>query len=191
MSDAGSDDTRALFVFDPDASYSLVQKIKDAGMMPTKGLRYVAAVTGPWKIFKVMTLETLQHLTDVAQRLDAPGDPETATSLNRDQVRRSIYRSYTALVRIDTRVANPSNLIDQIGSAIETPSDQPVEADVVVGAFDILACVVADDEIDLRKKILKIREIDGVGRTTSMHVIDYVSTSANAPADHQVKPASD
>jgi len=187
----GSDDTRALFVFDPAASYSFVQKIKDAGMMPTEGLRYVAAVTGPWKIFKVMTLETLQDLPDAARRLDAPGDPETAASLDFFRVRKSIYRSYTALVRIDTGVADPSDLIEQIGSAIETPSGEPVEADVVVGAFDILACVVADDEIDLRTKIMKIREIDGVGRTTSMHVIDYVSTSENAPADHQVMPASD
>jgi hypothetical protein len=184
MSDIGSG--RAVFVFDPDASYGLVREIREAGAMPTKGLRYVAAVTGPWKIFKVMTFE---GLGEVAQRLDAPGDPETATSFTFAQVRKSRYRDFTALVRIETRVADPSELIDQIGSAIGTEQGEDIEADVVVGGFDILACVVDDVEDNVGTKILNIRQIEGVERTTSLRVIDYVSTSENAPDDHRVHPA--
>ena len=68
------------------------------------------------------------------------------------------------------------------------PDGKP-EADVVVGDFDILACVVDDDEDELHQKILDLRAIDGVKRTVSLRVIDYVSTSDNAPDDHRVSPA--
>lgn len=195
MSAIGSDNARAVFVFDPDASYSRVREIRDAGVMPARGLRYVAAVTGPWKIFKVMefgrvTEDLTEELADVVERLDAPGDPETATTFLAARVRRSTYRRHTALVRIQTSVADPSDLIDQIGSAIDAPSGEEIEADVVAGAFDILACVVDDDEERLRPKIMNIRRIDGVTRTTSLHVIDYASTSLNAPPDRRVEPAS-
>jgi hypothetical protein len=187
MSDTGTG--RAVFVFDPEASYGLVQEIREAGAMPSRGLRYVAAVTGPWKIFKVMVIDESEGLVDVAPRLDAPGDPETATSFRSAQVRRSTYRALTALVRIDTNVADPSTLIDEIGEAIGTENGH-VEADVVVGAFDILACVVDDDDTDLGQKILNVRRIDGVKRTVTLRVIDYVSTSDNAPQEHRVEPAS-
>jgi DNA-binding Lrp family transcriptional regulator len=185
MSDDGD---RAVFVFDADASYGIVRQIREAGAMPSRGLRYVAAVTGPWKVFKVMTIASTEGLVDVASRLDAPGDPETATSFRSAQVRKSMYRRHTALVRIQTSVADPETLIEQIREAIGSENGQ-VEADVVVGAFDILACVVDDDETSLGQKILNVRRIDGVTRTTSLRVIDYVSTSGHAPEDHRVAPA--
>jgi len=186
MSETGTD--RAVFVFDPDARYGLVQEIREAGAMPTKGLRYVAAVTGPWKIVKVMAFAETEGLVDVVPRLDAPGDPETATSLRAAQVRRSRYKRHTALLRIHTSVADPETLIEPIGEAIGSDNGY-VEADVVMGAFDILACVVDDDDTNLGQKIVNVRRIDGVARTTSLRVIDYVSTSENAPGEHQVAPA--
>jgi hypothetical protein len=179
---------RALFVFDPEGSYGIVRQIREAGVMPTRGLRYVASVTGPWKVFKVMAKGESEGLVDVADRLDTPGDPETAVTLRAAQIRKSTYRAYTALVRIDTSVADPTTLIDQIAQAIGSDT-QPPEIDVVVGAFDILACVVDDDETSLGQKLLAVREIDGVKRTTSLRVIDYVSISENAPDDHRVAPA--
>jgi hypothetical protein len=99
MSDNGSD--RAVFVFDPDASYGFVREIRDAGVMPTPGLRYVAAVTGPWKIIKVIGFRGVEQLLE---RLNAPGD-DTATSFRPAKVRRSHYRVHTAFVRIETDVA--------------------------------------------------------------------------------------
>ena len=87
------------------------------------------------------------------------------------------------------RAADPAVLMDQIKDAIGPDSDDGVEADVVEGDFDILACVVADDEDALRTKILNIRGIDGVKRTVSLRVIHYVSTSENAQGDHRVDPA--
>jgi hypothetical protein len=182
------DRDRALFVFDPEASYGIVRQIRGAGAMPTPGLRYVASVTGPWRVFKVMVVRESEGLVDVADRLDTPGDPETALSLRAAQVRKSTYRSHTALVRIDTSVADPTTLVDQIAEAIGTEDMEP-EVDVVVGAFDILACVVDDDETALGQKLLRVREINGVERTKSLRVIDYVSTSDNAPDDHRVAPA--
>ena len=182
MSDSGTD--RAIFTFDAEASYRLVRELRDAGVMPSRGLRYVAAVTGPWKIFKVMSYGAPEELVDVAARLDAPGDPETAISLRSAQVRRSDYRAFTALVRIHTSVPDPSTLLHQIREVIGGE-----EADVVVGAFDILACVVDDDETSLGDKILSLRRIDGVQRTVSLRVLDYVSTSPNAPEGHRVRPA--
>jgi hypothetical protein len=184
------DDDRALFVFDPVANYGLVRQIREAGVMPSPGLRYVASVTGKSKIFKVMAVREDEGLVGVADRLDAPGDPETAISLRAAQVRKSTYRTHTALVRIDTSVADPTTLIDQIAEAIESDS-QPPEVDVVVGAFDVLACVVDDDETSLGRKLLRVRQISGVERTNSLRVIDYVSISDNAPDDHRVAPASD
>jgi hypothetical protein len=131
-----------------------------------------------------------EGLGDVAERLDAPGDPETATSFRVAQVRRSQYRASTALVRIETNVPDPSELIPQIGEAIGIEPGDEVEADVVAGAFDILACVVDDTEDKVGARILDIRRIEGVRRTTSLRVIDYVSTSPNAPDDHRVDPAA-
>jgi hypothetical protein len=180
---------RAVFVFDKEASYGVVGQIREAGAMPNPGLRYVASVTGQWKVFKVMAVREAEGLVDVAARLDAPGDPETAITLRSSQVRKSTYRTHTALVRIETSVADPTTLIDQIAEAIE--SDREPEVDVVVGAFDILACVVDDDETSLGRKLLRVRQISGVERTNSLRVMDYVSISDNAPDDHRVAPAND
>jgi len=185
MSDDGD---RALFVFDPESSYGMVRQIREAGVMPTPGLRYVASVTGPWKIFKVMTQRGSEALAAVGDRLDTPGDPATAMSLGSAQVRRSRYKAHTAFVLIETSVADPTTLIDQIAEAIGS-DEKPPEIDVVIGDFDILVCVVDDDETALGRKVLKVREINGVERTKTLRVMDYVSTSANAPDDHRVEPA--
>jgi hypothetical protein len=182
MSDIDSD--RAVFVFDPDASYGFVREIRDAGVMPTLGLRYVAAVTGPWKIIKVIQFEGVEQLL---QRLNAPGD-DTATSFAPAKVRRSLYRDHTAFVRIETDVADPNELLTKIADAIGTPKDD-LEADVIVGDFDILVCLSDDNEDTLRTWILAIRAIPGVRRTVTLRVLDYVSTSDQADADHRVDPA--
>jgi len=81
-------------------------------------------------------------------------------------------------------VPDPSTLLGAIAEAIGSD-----EADVVAGAFDILAVVVDDDEDGLSEKIFAIRRIDGVKRTVSLRVMDYVSTSPNAPDDHRAKEA--
>jgi uncharacterized protein with GYD domain len=65
---------------------------------------------------------------------------------------------------------------------------------VVMGEFDMLAVVVADDEGTLGSRIVDIRRIDGVNRTVSLRVIDYVSTSEgakNVEGDHYVDPFTD
>jgi hypothetical protein len=180
------------FVFEPKGRYTVVQKIREAGTMPAVGLRYVASVTGPYKVFQVVDFDAIAQLDD---RLDAlPGagrsdDPPNAIVMGAAKVRRSTYLEHTALVRIDVSVADPRALMDAIERAIGSSSDEGAEADAVVGDFDILACVVADDEDSLATKILDIRGIEGVERTVSLRVIDYVSTSENAPDDHRVAPA--
>jgi hypothetical protein len=184
MSNVGGD--RAVFVFDPDASYAMVDQIRKARVMPTPGLRYVASVSGRWKVFKVMSFD---GLADVPKRLDAAGDPETAVSFRGAKIRRSTYRKHTTLVRIDTDVPDPSHLIDDIGTVIATGKGDPVEVDVVAGPFDLLACIVDDNEDSIEEKIVAIRRIKGVKRTMSLRVFDYVSTSPNAPARHRVRPA--
>jgi DNA-binding Lrp family transcriptional regulator len=181
MSDDPSD---TAFVFAPDASYGLVQQIRSAGAMPVAGLRYVASVTGPWKIVKIVTFDGLGQLADRLESLSEAGDPPTAISFGRAQVKRSEYRTHTAFIRIDVRVDDPRTLIDEITGKIGSD-----EADAVTGDFDIFACVTDDEEDELMRKILAVRAIDGVKRTTSLRVIDYVSTSADAPDDHRVEPA--
>jgi hypothetical protein len=186
MSDNGSD--RAVSVFDPDASYGFVQEIRDAGVMPTPGLRYVAAVTGPWKIVKVIRFEGVEQLL---QRLNAPGD-DTATSFAPAKVRRSHYRDHTAFVRIETDVADPNELLTKIADALGIPEDDledELEADVIVGDFDILVCLSADDEETISSWVLAIRAIPGIRRTVTLRVLDYVSTSDKADADHRVGSA--
>ena len=181
------------FVFDPTGNYKVVGKIRNQGQMPTPGLRYVASVTGPYKVFQVVTFEALAELGDQLDSLPGGGgseDPPNAiTRGGAAKVRRSTYRAHTALVRINVRVPDPATLLPQIGDAIGVDPDGEPEADVVVGDFDILACVVDDDEDELHQKILNIRAIDGVKRTVSLRVLDYVSTSENAPDDHRVSPA--
>lgn len=180
------------FVFDPKGNYPLVRRIREQGVMPAAGLRYVASVTGPYKIFQVVDFDALVEL---GERLDAlPGgggadDPPTAVVIGTAKVRRSRYLSHTALVRIVVSVPDPGELLDQIRDAIGADPDGGVEADVVAGDFDILACVVDDGEGGLGEKIFAIRGIEGVEQTVTLRVIDYVSTSENAPDDHRVSAA--
>jgi DNA-binding Lrp family transcriptional regulator len=177
------------FVFHPDVSFERVRTIREARVMPAPGLRYVAAVTGPWKIFEIVEAEALD---DLAKRLDSlaggdaggSGDPPNAFVVGTERVRRSVYRTHTALVRIDVGVDDPRVLLPAITDVIGSD-----EADVVMGDFDILACVVDDDESGLTEKIHGIRGIDGVKRTRSLRVLDYVSTSGNATGVHKVAPA--
>ena len=72
---------------------------------------------------------------------------------------------------------------------IGTGKGHPIEVDVVAGPFDLLACIVDDNEDRIEEKIVGIRRIKGVKRTMSLRVFDYVSTSPNAPARNRVKPA--
>jgi hypothetical protein len=200
------------FVFDPKGSYDVVRKIRRAGRMPSPGLRYVASVTGPYKLFHVVEFDALDR-SDRLDRLDGrlddrldalPGaegsvDPPTALAMDRGKakVRRSSYREHTALVRIHVSVADPRDLLRAIEEAIGTDSedaresdeDLNVEADVVVGDFDILACVVDDEEEGLAEKIMNLRRIEGIEHTVTLRVIDYVSTSPYAPEGHQVSAA--
>jgi hypothetical protein len=177
------------FVFHPDVSFERVRMIREAKVMPATGLRYVAAVTGPWKIFEIVEADALG---DLAKRLDSlsgsdmggSADPPNAFVVGTERVRRSEYRTHTALVRIDVRVDDSRVLLPAITDVIGSD-----EADVVMGDFDILACVVDDDENGLTEKIHGIRGIDGVKRTLSLRVLDYVSTSGNAMDVHRVAPA--
>jgi hypothetical protein len=170
------------FVFDPDGSYGRVREIRAAGVMPVAGLRYVASVTGPFKLVKVLAFDDLDDLPD---KLDSVGSSDdNAIALYASKIRKSQYRANTAFVMIETRVPDPSTLLGAIAEAIGSD-----EADVVAGAFDILAVVVDDDADDLSRKIFAIRGIDGVKRTVSLRVMDYVSTSPNAPDDHRAKEA--
>jgi DNA-binding Lrp family transcriptional regulator len=170
------------FVFDPDGSYGRVREIRAAGVMPVAGLRYVASVTGPFKLVKVLAFDELDDLPD---KLDSVGSSDdNAIALYASKIRKSQYRANTAFVMIDTRVPDPSSLLGAIADAIGSD-----EADVVAGAFDILAVVVDDDEQGLNDKIFAIRRVDGVKRTVSLRVMDYVSTSENAPDDHRVEQA--
>jgi hypothetical protein len=181
------------FVFDPKGNYRVVGKIREAEQMPAEGLRYVASVTGPFKTFQVVEFGEIALLGD---RLDAlPGgggsdDPPNAIVPGAAKVRKSRYATHTAIVRIDARPADPGILLPQIREVIGEDTDGGVEADVVIGDFDILACIVDDDEEIIKAKILGLRGIDGIRRTVSLRVIDYVSTSDNAPPENRVEPAS-
>lgn len=182
------------FVFDPTGNYKVVEKIRGQGQMPSPGLRYVASVTGPYKVFQVVTFEALAELGDQLDLLPGGGgseDPPNAITKGGGaaKVRRSTYLAHTALVRINVRVPDPATLLTAIGDVIGVDEDGNPEADVVAGDFDILACVVDEEEDGLYQQILDIRAIDGVKRTVSLRVIDYVSTSENAPDDHRVLPA--
>jgi hypothetical protein len=180
------------FVFDPKGNYQVVPRIRQAGVMPTVGLRYVASVTGPYKVFQVVDFDDLSEADDRLDSLPGGGgadDPPNAVVIGQAKVRRSRYLTHTALVRIGVSVPDPADLLDRIKDAIGADPDGGVEADVVAGDFDILACVVDDGEESLARKIFDIRRIEGVERTVSLRVIDYVSTSENAPDDHRVSAA--
>lgn len=173
-------------VFDPDGNYARVREIREAGVMPIAGLRYVASVTGPFKLVKVLTFDELEDLPD---RLDAvtsqdDGSDENAVVVGLSKIRRSQYLKNTAFVMIDTRVPDPSTLLGAIGDAIGSD-----EADVVAGTFDILAVVVDDGDNGLNDKIFAIRRVEGVKRTVSLRVMDYMSTSENAKGEHKVRAA--
>ena len=70
----------AAFVFAPDASYGLISELQGGGL--PNGGRYVASVTGPWKIFAVLAFEALRDLPAISDSLfgvaDGSIDPSTA-----------------------------------------------------------------------------------------------------------------
>ena len=172
---------RTVFVFSPDAKYGFVET-GDFG----DNVWYVASVSGPWKIFAVIDFDDVGDVGDVVdavfKQTDAAGDPETALTLFVPaSVRHNTYFSNTALVRIETDVPDPRDLIEVIQRVTESD-----EVDSVMGNFDILACVGDEDEHELARKIMAIRKLEGVKRTVSLRVIDYRSRSDNAPDDKKL-----
>jgi DNA-binding Lrp family transcriptional regulator len=170
------------FVFEPDADYGRVDVIRKAERMPVRGLKFVASVTGRWKLVKIVDFDSVE--SDLAGQLDlVSGADENALVLGQSKIRKSTYRDYTALVRIsvDTTID-----LDELRDQIVEKTGTDDEVDVVMGDFDMLAVVVAEDEDSLGSQILEIRRIEGVKRTESLRVMDYVSTSENAPDGHRV-----
>jgi hypothetical protein len=173
------------FVFDPDAGYGRVDAIRAANEMP-EGVHLVASVTGPWKIVSIVDYDGLAQLPGRVEGLagQGGGDPETATTVfgAQSRVKRSVYANEMAFVRIQARGdADPMGLLEEVEAKIDSD-----EVDAVVGDFDILACAVADDETNLAEKILAVRAINGIKRTTSLRVIDFVSESPYAPDGHRI-----
>ncbi len=182
-----AEDSRfAAFVFSPDASYGLIEKLKSEGL--PKGVRYVASVTGPWKIFGVLNFDALKDLPTIADLLfggsDGSVDPPTALVLGTNQVRRTDYLDETALVRIDLEDVGDEDLERILAEIRETISP---EVDSVLGNFDLLVCVGAGSVQDLNGRILQLRRIAGIRRTVSLRVIDYVSVSDSLDAGHPNK----
>jgi hypothetical protein len=153
-----------------------------------EGVHLVASVTGPWKIVSIVDYDGLAQLPGRVEALagqgGGSGDPETATTVlgGFSKVKRSVYANEMAFVRIQVRGdTDPMGLVEEVQAKIESD-----EVDAVVGDFDILACAVADDETNLAEKILAVRAIGGIKRTTSLRVIDFVSASEDAPAGHKI-----
>src|SRR5207248_1938433 len=122
-----ADDSRyAAFVFAPDASYGLISTLKSQGL--PKGVRYVASVTGPWKIFAVLNFDVLQDfpaITDVLFReADGSVDPATALVLGMGQVRKTVYLNETALVRVDLEDVGEGDLERILAEIKETISPE-------------------------------------------------------------------
>ena len=57
-----------VFVFEPDADYGRVDVIRKAGRMPVGGLKFVASITGRWKIVKIVEFDSVE--ADLARQLD-------------------------------------------------------------------------------------------------------------------------
>jgi hypothetical protein len=172
------------FVFDPGGSYGKVQAIRNSGTMPD-GVRYLASVTGPWKLFAVVEFAALGQMADRVDGLSQGqgfGDPPTSTVFGPSKIRRSVYKEHTAFVRIQTNMSDPSQLLPKLAAALGISQDE-LEADSVVGDLDVLVCLVDDDEENLAGQVLTIRGVEGVRRTVTLRVIDYVSASENAPDD--------
>jgi DNA-binding Lrp family transcriptional regulator len=179
-----------VFVFEPDADYGRVDVIRKAQRMPVRGLKFVASVTGRWKLLKIVDFEAVE--SDLAGQLDlVSGADENAIVMGQSKIRKSTYGKYTALIRIDVDAdANLDELRDQIVE--KTGTDD--EVDIVMGDFDMLAVVVDNDEVALGNRIRDIRGIEDVKRTETLRVMDYVSTSEGArdvEGNHYVDPFGD
>jgi len=173
----GAEPENSAFVFFPDADQGLIDQLRNGGMPP--GVRYVASVTGSSQVIAVLSYDELTELPAIIRSL-SEGD-STAVPLAMSQIRRSEYRQETAFVRIHTDVGDPGTLLPAIREAIGSD-----EADAVFGDFDILACMVGDSIEDLKTRVIgSLRTIDGIGRTETLVVIDYVSLSGNAPDGHR------
>jgi DNA-binding Lrp family transcriptional regulator len=170
-------DRESAFVFFPDADPGLIGQLRDGGMPP--GVRYVASVTGSSQVIAVLEYDELTQVPGIIRSL-SEGD-STALPFTTSQIRKSEYRNETAFVRIHTKVDDPETLLAPIREAIGSD-----EADVVFGDFDILACIVGDSLEDLKTRVVgSLRTIDGIRRTETLVVIDYVSLSENAPDGHR------
>jgi hypothetical protein len=177
----------SVFVFDPDASYRRIDEIREANEMP-EGAHLVASITGSsFKIFSIVDYTDLrQDFTGLVEGLSGgggSGDPETATVIGvLSKVKRSRYGPEMALVRIEVRGdTDPMSLLGAIRDTIGSD-----EADAVIGLFDILACVVADDDDGIAATVNAIRGIDGVKTAKPLKVIDFVSESDDAPDGHRI-----
>lgn len=178
------------FVFDPETGYGRVSDIRSGDKMMPAGVHLVASVTGPWNLVGIVDFDDLGQLpalVDAVRGRNDRGDPNTATTVRagHSKVKRTVYDDQMAFIRIETRQTDPSVLLDGIYEAIGSE-----EADLVAGDFDILACAAAPSLDQLAAKIFAVRALDGVKRTVSLRVIDYVSGADDAPDDHRLPTGS-
>jgi DNA-binding Lrp family transcriptional regulator len=173
----GAEQVNSAFVFFPDADPGMIDQLRNSGM--PRGVSYVASVTGSSQVIAVLVYGQLTELPAIIRSL-SEGD-STAVPLGTSQIRKSEYLEETAFVRIHTKVSDPGTLLAPIRESIGSN-----EADVVFGDFDILACMVGDSLEDLKTRLIgSLRTIDGISRTETLVVIDYVSLSENAPEGHR------
>src|SRR5919199_1924557 len=176
----------AAYLFSADADPAMIRRFE--GQELPKGVRFVASVSGPWQVFAAAELE--DPTTDLPRIVNelfgagqgtAAADPSTALNIGPSYVRRGTdYFENIALIRIHVSGRDPSDVLDEVRSFIGSE-----EANLVLGDFDILTCVSTPRYDDLVKTILSLRTVEGIGRTTSLRVIDYMSLGKDAPERHR------
>jgi hypothetical protein len=167
------------YMFLPKADPAFTETFRKDGLPP--GIRYAASVTGPWQGFAIASFGELAALPRIIAGIAS--DPPTALALQPRYLKKSSYDPVSAFVRIHIGEGGPKSVLEDVREAIRSH-----EAEIVLGDFDILAYVGAGDEDELIETILyRLHRVPGIGRTVTLHVIDYVTSNPAAGKQHVAK----
>jgi hypothetical protein len=160
-----------VYVFAREATPDLVSTLEERG---DQRLRYVALTTGAHAAFAVVELDDIQALNATLEEVF--GNPlahglETAVPVlpGTDQIRWTKQYAYSAFTRIRTR---PGRASEVLGVTATLPGYNG--SAIVAGAFDVLVEFGADDDDELKRRLLHgLQGIRGIASSDTSIVSQY------------------
>ncbi len=160
-----------VYAFAQETAPDLVETFKGH---PVDEVRFLGNVTGPYSAFAVLMVDDLKRLPALLPRVFAPsGEDQVETAkpiaFGQRAIRRTRLWAKFAYVRIRAQAR-------QAMAVLEAINDRSVQgyngSAIVLGDFDLLVEVGADDEAQLYERLLNVNAVSGIVSTDTAFVLD-------------------